>query len=59
MCPVPQSRGRVRVERSQALLPMEGLQLRQVHAHCREAEGHGGAGGTPPAAGAGYFNFFL
>lgn len=40
----------VRAEGAQALLPLEGLRLRQVHAHRRAAARHGGPGNVSPAA---------
>lgn len=48
---VPEPRRAVVAQRSQALLPLQGLHLREVHPHHREAARHGGAGGAPQAAG--------
>lgn len=50
---VPEPRGSFGAEGPQALLPMEGLCVRQVHADRRETEGHGGPGGFEAAAGPG------
>ena len=48
---VQEPRGAVVAEGPQALLPLQGLHLREVHPHHRAAARHGRAGGAPPAAG--------
>lgn len=53
VCPLQEPRRGVRAQRPQALLPLEGLYVRQVHPDRREAAGDGGAGGAAAAAGAG------
>lgn len=51
VCAVPEPRGAVVAQRSQALLPLQGLHLWEMHPHHRAAARHGGAGGAPQAAG--------
>lgn len=53
MRPVPQPRRGVVSEGTQALLPLEGLPVRQLPAGGGAAAGHGGAGGAEEAAGHG------
>lgn len=48
---VPEPRRALLAQRSQALLPLQGLHLREMHPHHRAAARHGGAGGAPEAAG--------
>lgn len=48
-----QPRRRVGAQGPQALLPLAGLRVRQVHAHCGTAARDGGAGGAAQAAGTG------
>uniref|UniRef100_A0A2K5TKG6 Doublesex and mab-3 related transcription factor 3 n=1 Tax=Macaca fascicularis TaxID=9541 RepID=A0A2K5TKG6_MACFA len=48
---LPQPRRTVLAQGPQALLPLQGLHLREVHPHNRAAAGHGCAGGAAPAAG--------
>uniref|UniRef100_A0A8C0RWB7 DMA domain-containing protein n=1 Tax=Canis lupus familiaris TaxID=9615 RepID=A0A8C0RWB7_CANLF len=48
---LPQPRRAVLAQGPQALLPLQGLHLREVHPHHRAAAGHGRAGGAAPAAG--------
>lgn len=50
---LPQPRSGVCAQGPQALLPLEGLPVRQVHAHRRAPARHGGAGGAAQATGAG------
>lgn len=51
MRPVPQPRRGVVPEGTQALLPLEGLPVRQLPAGGGAAAGDGGAGGAEEAAG--------
>lgn len=48
---VQEPRRAVVAQRSQALLPLQGLHLREMHPHHRAAARHGGAGGAAQAAG--------
>ena len=50
---LPEPRRGVRAQGPQALLPLEGLHVRQVHPDRRTPARHGGAGGAEAAAGAG------
>lgn len=50
MCPLQEPRGALLAERTQALLPLQGLLLWEMYPYHWEAEGHGSSGGTQEAA---------